>query len=315
MTVVNIAVASTVLAAGLGLPEGLVLRIGAAAIVAFALTSSLALARRQGIGRDDARLTALQRTLFVATWAGILLWSVASAWDAAATWALPISLDPSGPPPRDEGPIWTLSTVGQTVAAAGWLVLMVHLSARLRGHRLGRSRASAEARPPWHRRWPDLVFTLMVPGNLAMLAWVVSGGGLIADSGDLGTVFAVIMATPVLFALLFFSTIQAVDAVPRVHGLLFTPAQAWLQIGLWASLGAWGAGSTMTDIYGEEVSAFLTLFPGTVDASDAVGWIGLVGSVVLYTLLQISLRRRRLISVHERRAAARRLNQARAGRS
>lgn len=171
--------------------------------------------------------------------------------------------------------------------------------------------ASTDERLPRLRRWPDLVFALMVPGNLAMIAWVV----VVANhAGGWDAVGLIMSATPTVFVLLLISTLQAARAVPPGHGLLVTPGQAWLQIGLWASLGAGGAGLTLTTMDGEEASVILTLFPGAVRASEAAAWIGGITSLTLYPILLISLRRRRLASAHERRAAIQRLNRGGAPR-
>lgn len=57
MTVINLMVAMTTLGCCLVMPDMLPGLIVVAVIVALALAVPLALARRQGIGRDDARLT------------------------------------------------------------------------------------------------------------------------------------------------------------------------------------------------------------------------------------------------------------------
>ena len=314
LPVVNLAVALTVAAGGLVAPALVLGQAVLAGAVALALAAALALARRQGFGPDDARLSVVQWTLFAATWAGIVLAAVASRWAWALALAAPGSVAPRlGDPPREQGWVETLhclSWVGGSVAAAAWLVLVVHLSARLRRRRSGRRDATHGARPPAHHRWPDLVFVLMIPGHLAITVWVVSGV-LFGESGDLGLVVAAIVAVPALLIALFVSTLQAVRAVPWVHGSLLTAGQAWLQLGVWASLGAVGAGLTVTGrdtpeaSPGQETSAILALFPGSVDASQAVAWIGAVGSVVAYTLLLVSLRKRRLVSAGEGRAVVR----------
>lgn len=56
VTVVNLVVASVVMACGMVLPGMLLGWIIAAAIVTLWLTAPLALARRQGTGLDDVRL-------------------------------------------------------------------------------------------------------------------------------------------------------------------------------------------------------------------------------------------------------------------
>lgn len=315
MTVINLMVAMTTLGCGLVTPDMLPGLMVVAVIVALALAVPLALARRQGIGRDDARLTFLQWSLFAAIWTGTVLWSVTTAWSWALAWSKSFDALTTDSTPRQDDldrTLDSLSTLGQRGAFIAWLLLVVLLSARLRGRRPGRGDALEETRPPWHRRWPDLVFILMVPGNLAIIAWVVFDA-LSGESEELGAVIAAIMAVPLLLMLLFISTLQAVRAVPWMHGTALTPVQAWLQIGLWASLGAVGAGLTVTTGRYEEPparvevsSAFLTFFPGAVDASRAVAWVGGIVFVALYAVLLISLRRRRLISVHERRMAARR---------
>lgn len=310
---VNVAVAAFVLASGLWVPELIMMSIMMSCGVALALTVPLALARRQGAGHHDARLTVVQWTLFGATWAGLVLMSGASATAWAARVAVPISVDLSTPP-RDDGwtePLAALSTTSAAIAGVAWLALVVDLSTRLRGRRSGRDRPAADVRVPWHHRWANLVFALMVPVNLAMSVWVVSSP-LFGDTGDLGQVVGAMTMVPVLIGLLFVSTIQAVRAVPWERGPLLAPAQAWLHVVLWASLGAVGAGWTVTTDLGPgspsgpaASSAFLTLFPGAVDASQALVWGGVTGSVAAYTLLLVSLRKRRLASSRERRATIR----------
>lgn len=133
----------------------------------------------------------------------------------------------------------------------------------------------------------------MIPGHLAIVAWVFGGGGLVSDDTGFGQLFMLITVVPVLLILLSVSTVQAVWTARSVHSPLFTSRQAGLQLGLWASLAAVGAGVTMESLNGGPFSAVLRLFPGAVGASQAVAWVGVAGFLVAYVALLVSLRARR----------------------
>ena len=181
---------------------------------------------------------------------------------------------------------------------------MIYLTTRVGGR--GRRRTGdAPGQPsPW---WTECVFTALLPGHLAILVWVVGAGGSADEGGWEGVAYS-LMAAPVLLVLLTLITVQTMSTTWSVQGPRLTSQQAWLQIGMWASLVAVGAGVTFPsrDRVVTQHSVVLTAFPGAVDLSEAIAWTGLAGFAATFVLLAVSSGTRRAAFVRARRDAARR---------
>lgn len=320
VTAVNLGVAAVVLVCGIMAPTMRALWFVVATVVTLALAALLALARRQGTRRDEVPLAPWQWAMIIAIWTGIVLWSVTSTWSMTIVWSEPVSLPSltdAGTPLREESKLQTLnsiSTIAVRVASLTWLALVIYLTTRVGGRGWGRA---PNAVPGGLRsRWPDLVFTVVIPGHLAILGWVAQGGGAANESGWEGFAYLLVVA-PVLCVLLTVPTVQMMMTAWSVQGALLTSRQARLQIGMWASLFAVGAGVTFPskDRTGSPRSAVLTVLPGEVDLSEAIAWAGLAGFVATYALLVISLLARRVASSRARREAARKSRGRRHGSS
>lgn len=310
VTAVNLAVAAVVLVCGIMAPSMRALWLGVAVVVTLALAALVALARWQGATRDEVPLAPRQWAFVIAIWAGIVLGSVTSTWSMTIAWAEPVSvasLTDAGTPLKEESTVPTLTSISRVaarVASLAWLALVIYLTTRVGGRGRARAQNAAPAGPL--SRWPDLVFTVLIPGHLVTLAWVAQGGGSTNGSGWEGVAHLLIVA-PILFVLLAVPTVQMIVTAWSVHGPRLTSGQAWLQIGMWASLLAVGAGVTfpsMKDHTGSPRSAVLLVLPGHVDLSEAIAWAGVAGFVATYVLLTISLRARRVASLRARRDAA-----------
>ena len=242
--------------------------------------SPLALARRQGGSRDEVPPTLWQWSLFVAVWAGTAVWFI------TASWYTRLAL-------TDHGVSQTLDSFfsfGWIVAAACWLVLVLHLWTQIGRRVPGRISSSATTGP--RSRWATLAFIAMIPGNLAMAVWASSGGGLVSGKSGWDGLALTLTAGPVLLVLLAVSTTEAARTAWAARGVLLTTRQACLQVGMWVSLAAVGAGVTLMSSEDETYSAVLTLLPGAVGLSKTIAWIGVAGFLVTYVLLLISFRSR-----------------------
>lgn len=137
----------------------------------------------------------------------------------------------------------------------------------------------------------QFVFYATIPVNIAMIAWVWFGRGLLGAT--LGWIFAMttFTAVPMLFAMLATSTGLAI-AQPRRPGRL-TSAQAGVQVGLWLILLVIGAVVVDVDDASYEQSLLINQVgwsPGMLDFSMTltkllallaiICWVALVGLLI-----------------------------------